>query len=225
MAPSNRSGEKGSKRPPGEGIHLLEDHLVRLTLSAVYFGFALDLSKLQAALAMPTDRLPPVGHRLCLIVSRRGAFRCQPSPVCQEALLFADIGLAAGPVDPQDPFLYHKTTRREIYAAALAESPGAGDVLLFNEKVEITESTIATAAFEIDGALSTPPLRCGLLPGVCRDRLLAEGRLREWVVTVAEALRCGEVYLMNALRGIQRVRILPPAPGGSEAAPVTFGNR
>jgi para-aminobenzoate synthetase/4-amino-4-deoxychorismate lyase len=199
-------------------IPYLEDHLARLARSADYFGFALSLPRLRAALARRAGHLPAVDHRLRLLVSRSGAFRCEESPFAAAALRFGAIGLAAQPVDARDPFLYHKTTRRGIYAAALALRPGASDLLLFNDRGEITESTIANAAFLIDGALCTPPLHCGLLPGVCRGRLLAEGRLRERVVTVAEALRAGEVYLMNALRGIQRVPIIPP-PGGETPSP------
>ena len=43
--------------------------------------------------------------------------------------------------------------------------PGYDDVLLFNEKGEVTESTIANMAVEIEGKLCTPPVQCGLLPG------------------------------------------------------------
>jgi para-aminobenzoate synthetase/4-amino-4-deoxychorismate lyase len=195
---------------PGEGIALLEGHLARLARSADYFGFSLNLPKLRAALAALASRLPPVEHRIRLLLSRSGAFRCEASPLPSGGLRFGDIGLAAGPVDGRDPFLYHKTTRRIAYEKALTQSPGATDILLFNELGEVTESTIANAAFEIDGLLWTPPVRCGLLAGVQRDRLLAEGGLRERVVTVAEALQCGGVYLMNALRGLQRVRIIDP---------------
>lgn len=203
---------------PGEGIALLEEHLARLARSADYFGFALDLQRLRAALAALAARLP-AAHRIRLCLSRSGAFGCEASPLPAAGPRFGDVVLAAEPVDPRDPLLYHKTTHRDLYAAALAARPGAADVLLFNGQGEVTEATIANAAFLIDGVLCTPPLACGLLPGVQRARLLSAGRLRERVVTVAEALRGGEVYLMNALRGIGKVRLLPPPAGACGPRP------
>jgi para-aminobenzoate synthetase/4-amino-4-deoxychorismate lyase len=38
------------------------------------------------------------------------------------------------------------------------------DVLLWNERDEVTESTIANLVAEIDNSWWTPPLSCGLLP-------------------------------------------------------------
>jgi para-aminobenzoate synthetase/4-amino-4-deoxychorismate lyase len=53
------------------------------------------------------------------------------------------VTLAQNPVNTADRFLFHKTIRREIYQRALAEEPGYDDVLLWNERCEVTESTIA----------------------------------------------------------------------------------
>ena len=75
------------------------------------------------------------------------------------------VGLAARPVDPRSAFLYHKTTRREIYDEAAASRPDCDDVLLWNDRGELTESTIANVVVEISGQRLTPPVACGLLPG------------------------------------------------------------
>jgi para-aminobenzoate synthetase/4-amino-4-deoxychorismate lyase len=94
-----------------------------------------------------------------------------------------------------------------VYSDVLRQCPGARDALLFNAAGEITETTIANIAFEIDGALFTPPVACGLLPGVLRASLLAQGRLRERVVTIADARRAAAFYLMNAVRGLRRAQV------------------
>ena len=111
-------------------------------------------------------------------------------------------------MDAGDVFLYHKTTNRLVYENAVRMRPGNEDVLLFNEAGEITESTVANVAFEIDGMLCTPPVRCGLLPGTHRAWLLDHGKVRESVVTLEQALRASAVYLLNSVRGIHRVRIV-----------------
>jgi para-aminobenzoate synthetase/4-amino-4-deoxychorismate lyase len=50
--------------------------------------------------------------------------------------------------------------------------------------------------------LLTPPLEAGLLPGVLRAELIAEGKAREAPLT-PDALD-GEVWLGNSLRGLIR---------------------
>ena len=47
----------------------------------------------------------------------------------------------------------------------------------------------------------TPPLSSGLLPGVCRARLLRTGRIAERTLTRADLRGAGAVALFNALRG------------------------
>jgi branched-subunit amino acid aminotransferase/4-amino-4-deoxychorismate lyase len=62
------------------------------------------------------------------------------------------------------------------------------DVILWNQRGEITESTIANIAVETtstDGTVywKTPALSCGLLAGTLRQSLLASGLLREGIIT------------------------------------------
>ncbi|HEX6829822.1 MAG TPA: aminotransferase class IV, partial [Burkholderiales bacterium] len=110
------------------------------------------------------------------------------------------LGIAPAPVDSRSVFLYHKTTRRELYEQARAAWPGCDDVLLWNERGEVTESTIANLVLRLDGELVTPPLSSGLLPGVMRGWLLARGVIRERPVRRADLARCRRIYLVNSVR-------------------------
>jgi para-aminobenzoate synthetase/4-amino-4-deoxychorismate lyase len=195
---------------PVNGFSLLEYHLKRLVQSADYFGFNLDLPRIREKLESLATGLPATPHRIRLLVARNGSFRCDTSAFDPGSMHFADILLAKSPVDSNDLFLYHKTTHRRIYEDALRMRPGSADVLMFNEMGEITESTFANVAFEIDGLVCTPPLRCGLLPGTYRAWMLDRAQVQERSVTIEDALRSPNVYLMNSVRGMQRVRIIPP---------------
>ncbi|MEI6211339.1 MAG: aminodeoxychorismate synthase component I [bacterium] len=192
---------------PADGYWLLDLHLRRVVQSAAYFGFRADPARIRAELTGFATRLPPDCHRVRLQVSRLGACRCEGMPVSPEALRFGDLPFAKTPVNADDVFLYHKTTRRQVYEHAIQACPGSTDVLLFNEKGEVTESTLANVAFEIDGVLSTPPVSCGLLPGTHRAALLASGHIHERIVTQEQALGATAVYLLNAVRGIHPVRL------------------
>ena len=59
---------------------------------------------------------------------------------------FLRLGFATEPVDSNDVFLFHKTTNRAVYECALASRPDCGDVLLWNERGEITETAYANVA-------------------------------------------------------------------------------
>ncbi len=120
---------------------------------------------------------------------------------------FGDVVLAREPVDICEVFLYHKTTRRGVYEAAVRQCPGYNDVLLFNAAGQITESTIANVAVEIDGVRYTPPVRCGLLPGTLRAALLDGGQLQERIISIQELLNSPNVYLLNSVRGMQRIQV------------------
>ena len=111
--------------------------------------------------------------------------------------------LAARPVDPKSPWLYHKTTRREVYDEARAARPDCDEVLLWNERGEVTECCTANVVVETAGARLTPPVSCGLLPGVERARVLAEGRAREAVVRLADLREGQRLWLASSLRGVR----------------------
>jgi len=192
---------------PNDGYALLEYHIKRLTQSADYFGFRVDLRAIRNELARVVDGLSPGLRRVRLLVSRHGGIRCEATPMDAAAMTFGDITLAKLPTDPGNVFLYHKTTRRDVYEDALSTSPGANDVLLFNEAGQITESTVANVAVETDGVLWTPPVSCGLLPGTQRAWLLDQGRMRERAIGIQEVLESPNIYLMNSLRSIHKVRL------------------
>jgi para-aminobenzoate synthetase/4-amino-4-deoxychorismate lyase len=192
---------------PGTGYALVDHHLTRLSRTAGYFNFPLELRNIRNELALFAAGLASGPHRVRLLVSRLGHVRCQAVPLDPGAVRFRDVALASGPIDRNDVFLYHKTTRREVYEAAIRACPGSHDVLLFNENSEVTETTIANIAVEIGGVLYTPPVRCGLLPGTQRAMMLEQGKLQERVITIDETLASQNVYLLNSVRGMQRVRV------------------
>jgi para-aminobenzoate synthetase/4-amino-4-deoxychorismate lyase len=140
------------------------------------------------------------------------SFAIPPGPARRDPVVPTDppplrVALTAAPIDPADPFLYHKTTHRARYEAARAERPEADEVLLWNPSGETTEGTIHNLVVRRRGELVTPPVECGLLPGTLRARLLAEGRVREARVAVAELAGCDEIWLINSVRGWRRAEL------------------
>ena len=191
---------------PDAGYLLLGRHLKRLLQSSEYFGFRIDIVDVRDELERYAAALPAVPQRVRLVVSHRGAVAIT-STAHDVGMGFPDIALALDPIDPANPFLYHKTTNRDVYEHAVASRPGFTDVLLHNDRGEITESTIANVVVDIDGALVTPPLASGLLPGTLRAHLLDEGKIREEVITVQRLSEASQCYLVNSVRGFHPVSI------------------
>ena len=188
---------------PKEGWFLLEQHLARLRRSADYFGWPLDEDAVRSRLAQQAQAFSAQPMRVRLCVARGGGLKIEAvalpalSPVVR-------VRLAEQPVDSGDLFLHHKTTHRVVYQKAMESAAGAGDVLLWNECGEITESTIANVVVELDGRRYTPPLRCGLLAGCYREHLLQSGQVVEKILRVDDVKCAATLYLVNSVRGMQR---------------------
>ena len=88
-------------------------------------------------------------------------------------------------------------------AAAEAERVTCDEVVLWNERGEITEGTIFNVAVERDGVWVTPPVSCGLLGGVLRGVLLERGELVEGMISVEELRAAKRFRLFNSVRGVR----------------------
>lgn len=201
---------------PAEGYFLLERHLQRLRDSATYFAIPLDLAQAQQALAQAPLTLPDQPQRVRLLVDQAGRCRVETAPLAPAPASAAQpvwLGLALKPADSADLFLYHKTTRRAVYDAARRSRPDCDDVLLWNERGELTETTTANVVLALEDRLVTPPVSSGLLAGVLRAELLESGAVEARALTLDDLARCQGLYLVNSLRGWRRAQ-LAPAPDG-----------
>jgi para-aminobenzoate synthetase/4-amino-4-deoxychorismate lyase len=115
------------------------------------------------------------------------------------------VGMAADRLDPGDPFLRHKTTRRAIYDGAFVEAQASGldEAIFLNRRNEVAEASRHTVFVDKGGRLLTPPLACGVLPGVLRRSLLESGAAVEALVTPVMLSAC-PLWLGNSLRGLRR---------------------
>jgi para-aminobenzoate synthetase/4-amino-4-deoxychorismate lyase len=191
---------------PGSGYVLLDAHLARLAASAAYFGRAVEIAVVRQELAAAVARLPAQSQRVRLRVPADGRPIIDMQPLAPLPEPYR-VAWAPRPVNPRDPLLYHKTTHRRVYDEARAAVPGVDDVLLVNDRDELTESCIANVLVEIDGRLVTPPVACGLLPGTLREHLLAKGMVTERIVTRSELRPGTRIFLANAVRGLWEVAL------------------
>lgn len=189
---------------------LLALHLDRLQSSAGYFGFAFErkwvLNQLRE-LARGFDRDHLYRVRLSLDVSGRTTLQ---SVVFVAGATRQRVTLAAERTRSQDVFLRHKTTMRELYDRRheQAAQDGFDDVLFMNERDEVTEGAISNLFVEKNGRWLTPPLHCGVLPGVFRRHLLeTRPEAEERILRLQDIETADALYLCNSLRGLRRVQL------------------
>jgi len=184
---------------PEGGYFLLDEHLRRLTESSGYLGARVDVWRVRAHLAELAKGFGRQRQRLRLVVSRDGEISSSASALDEPARPVR-LAIAAAPLDPANPFLYNKTTYRRMYDEAKASRPGCDDVVLWNDRGEVTETTIANLVVELGGRKLTPPVECGLLPGVFRGWLLARGEIAEARITLDDLRRASRVWTINSVR-------------------------
>lgn len=184
----------------------IEAHLVRLASSAEAFDIAYD----PLALARAVNEACRAAHKIVRLRLRAdGTFSIgteqleiphEPVAIC----------VSRECVTRDDPFLRHKTAWRPAHerASAYARVHGCFDALVQNEDAQLTEGSRTNLFIEIDGALWTPPLKSGALPGILRSRIVSEGRAHERILTLRDLISAREVFVGNSARGLLRARLV-----------------
>ncbi len=193
-----------------DGYILLEDHLLRLQHSACYFSWSIDANKIAQQLKSAQTDFPNTDQRVRLRVSKSGNIMIEHTDLID----FPDpyvVKVAVRPINSKNYFLYHKTTYRtmyqNMYENTLSASPNCDDVLLYNERGELTESCRANLLIQSAAGWITPPVSCGLLNGIGRQHLIRQGKATESIVNREQLLAAKSVWLVNSVRGRWRVSV------------------
>lgn len=188
------------------GYFLLDRHIKRLISSAEQLGFVCDEASVRAHLSLLKEQMLAPVHRVRLLLSSDGTVETEHAPL-SEVQKTINVGLKRNAVRSDDPLLRHKTTQRSVFEIALAEFPDCDDVILINERGELTEGCKSNLLVKLDGQWFTPPVECGLLPGTLRQEMLEKAELKERVMKLADLRRAEDIQLVNSVRGRQKVYI------------------
>ncbi|MFJ7638091.1 aminodeoxychorismate synthase component I [Peribacillus sp. NPDC097225] len=185
---------------------LLEEHIERVMQSADYFGFRLPEKTLRNQLieysSIHTDTL----EKIRVLVSENGEISVS-GQVIDGVNPEISVIVAESPIHSENPFLHHKTTNRGVYDEFKRRYPDFHDVLLWNEKGDVTEFTNGNIVVKINGELITPPLESGLLAGTFRRELLKRKEIQERVIKKEELVTAEEIWFINSVRGRIKVQL------------------
>lgn len=189
---------------PAVGIQLLDRHIARIGDSARMFGFPFDRHAARNELQAATFRIAE-SRRVRLMLSPSGRIAIEIQPHQPSPANVVDVRIVPVPVESSDFRLRHKTTDRSFYVEARMKA-GSFEVALVDGEGFITEGSFTNIFVRGPGALMTPPLSRGLLPGVLRAELIANGS------AVEADLRPEDLeapfFIGNASRGLLPARLI-----------------
>ncbi|HXD30684.1 MAG TPA: aminodeoxychorismate synthase component I [Pyrinomonadaceae bacterium] len=181
-------------------LFLLNRHLVRLRESSSYFGFKFSEDELAEQLLGLRETHRSGKWKVRLLLSKEGQTTVDVTALPSSPPVSRRVKLASFAVEPTQRFLFHKTTHRIWYDRAFAEKGDGDDVILWNDRGELTESTIANVVVSLDGKLFTPPRSAGLLAGTFREELLGQKKIYERTIHKEELKPGDSFYLVNSVQ-------------------------
>ncbi len=187
----------------GERVVRLDRHLARAAGTCAALGFRFErvaLLRKLSAISVPEPL------RVRVLLNRNGEVDVTTAPLSPSAPHW-QLALSPQRLDPEDPWLRHKTTHRSLYDRTRAEMVGGTDEVIFlNRNGDVCEGTITNVFFDLGDGLRTPPVACGVLPGVLRAELLEQGACREEILPFTE-LPGARLWVGNSLRGLIPARL------------------
>ena len=191
----------------GQEYFLLELHLKRLKNSCDYFSIALN----EKALIQRLNQEAPKENgrfKVRVLVDIEGEVSIEKSPLGQIPQL-AKIKISSERTDSKDCFLYHKTTKRDLYDCELTKvrKEGFFEVIFLNTAGELTEGAITNLFIERQGQLYTPKLSCGLLPGVMRESLISQRKVKEKTLYLKDIYQADKIYVGNSVCGLIKAEL------------------
>src|SRR5699024_1395611 len=166
----------------------------------------MNIAAIRQSIIDVAHQYPKNRWRLRLTVNQEGKEEISIRPL--EHVATQKVILAKEPINKNHLYVYHKTTNRLCYEEHQVKDESILDVLLWNDKQELTEFTIGNIVVEWNGELVTPPVSSGLLAGTFRNQLLNNGEIKEKVITKNNIRQCKNIWLINSVRQWVKVELV-----------------
>ncbi len=196
----------------------LDRHVARMERSATYFDIPFDEAEMRATLEGVTCTLEAGRRwRVRITMAADGIFNVTTAQLQKQLQHQARVLLVYERTSAQDIFLFHKTTRRKLYDRALdrARAMGCVDALFCDLRGDVTEGAIHNVFVNIDDEFVTPPLSCGVLPGVVRAEWMELRLATERRITMNDLRNARAIVLTNSVQGAVQVSeiVVESGPG------------
>ncbi|MFF2856957.1 aminotransferase class IV, partial [Peribacillus sp. NPDC058002] len=186
--------------------YLLNDHIDRMKQSADYFDYRFSELCLRDRLQKYAELNLGTLQKVRVLLNENGEIEVSGQAIKPLDAEFTAI-LAETPISSANPFLFHKTTNRDVYEGFQMNNPDFQDVLLWNEEGLITEFTNGNVVVKINGEFYTPPVDSGLLAGTFRQDLIRKKEIKEKTISKDDLNNAEEIWFINSVRGKLKVNL------------------
>lgn len=202
---------------------LLDWHLERLHASMEELGIGgppfTDLTRSGSWSSVMREKVldhlagqPGDHHALKIMVSEKNClFTLRPNPYTPEKTENGFRLAYSGVYRNETSLLVrHKTMNYGdcILEKRRAAALGVDELIFCNSRGEICEGTVTNIFFAKEGRIYTPPVSCGLLPGILRRFLMEQFPVEERALTRTDILQMEECFVTNSLMGVMPVTAL-----------------
>lgn len=174
-----------------------EEHFQRLKNSAKNFGFKYTQPHIK----------PHQDGILRILLNKNGELSYEYKDLTYSQT--NKIAISPIIISSNNNLMYHKTTFRPWFYESYAKIKNGEiyDEIFFNENNELTEGARSNIIVKINSNYYTPPLCCGLLNGIYRQKLINEGFCKEKILYKKDLLNCEKIFCINSVRGIVEVEL------------------
>ena len=186
-----------------------KNHLERLKKSALllfgHFDYLSIVNKLNSYIIKEN-----ISHKVKIKYFNDKSIEIEHFTISKKVNNIQLIKISEVKINSKNFLLQHKTSFRKIYDEEYLKIKSFFiDSIFSNEKNEITEGCISNIFILKDNEYLTPPLMCGLLPGIYRNKLLSKfpKLFKEKIFYTEDLLNAKKIFICNSVRGIIRVRL------------------
>jgi para-aminobenzoate synthetase/4-amino-4-deoxychorismate lyase len=189
----------------------LNEHLKRMGDSAGYFAFYFNLRRIKRQLKdLEYDFTKENSYKIRLLLDKKGNLKSEYSRICEENT-GGDrfISFSKYRTDPNDIFLYHKTTNRQLYNAEYQSYSQRGyyEVIFLNNRGEVTEGSFSNIIVRINKNYYTPAVSSGLLAGIYRAYFIKKHNAQERVIFADDLRKVDKIFICNSVRGLVEAKL------------------
>lgn len=109
-----------------------------------------------------------------------------------------------------NPLWQHKTTNYWLNIMVKKMAGASEEILFLNEEGHITEGTVSNVFLVKNNIVKTPPLSCGLLPGIMRQQVMETCEalnieIERSILTTEDLLESDSLFITNSIMGIMPI--------------------
>jgi len=188
----------------------LTGHLKRLKDSAQYFDFAYNRSEIILELRTVSRNFHQGNrYRVRLLLGKDENIQIEHTKAPDDTAAQNFVAISKYRTNPEDVFLYHKTTNRSLYDSEFRRYRAKGyfEVIFLNTRNEFTEGAISNIIIQKGNRYFTSPVYSGLLPGVYREYLLKNKKIEERILRSKDLKEAKRIFVCNSVRGMVEVKL------------------